>query len=71
MEPEDQFSNECAALFRKQIEQFAKWLEKGWRITERDNEANEDPWSPEKMDGWNAALGSIPDALELYLNPDL
>lgn len=69
MEPDEQFAHAAAALFSDQIEKFAAWLERGWRLTERDNDANEEKMSAEYMDGWNAALASIPSALELYFEP--
>lgn len=70
MDMEDEFANAAAALFTQQITRFSKWLERGWRLTERDNEASQPKMTAEYMRGWNAALESIPSALELYMEPD-
>lgn len=70
MEPEDEFANAAAELFSKQIAQFARWLEQGWRMSAKDARECEPARSDDFREGWNRALESIPDALKLYLEPN-
>ena len=70
MEPEEEFAAEAAKLFSTQIERFVAWLEKSWEMSARDAAEYDPARSEEYREGWNAALASIPAALELYLEPN-